>query len=54
MGHSNPEISFLLYITNDTKNLSYLFQKGIKYIGIDIKDNNETILLSLVVASDNS
>lgn len=54
VGHSNPEISFLLYITNDTKNLSYLFQKGIKYIGIDIKDNNETILLSLVVASDNS
>jgi hypothetical protein len=51
--HKDPEISFLLFITEDSKILSSLFNKNVKYVGIDFQDySNETLLLSLVFAAD--
>ena len=51
--HKDLEISFLLFITEDSKTLSSLFDKNVKYVGIDFQENsNETLLLSLVLAAD--
>ena len=51
--HEDPQISFLLYITKDIKNLRYLFDKEIKYFGMDFEENfNGTIFITVVLASD--
>lgn len=52
--HDDPDISFLLLITNyDKKKFTFLFEEKSIYIGIDFKENFDgTNLLSLVLASD--
>jgi hypothetical protein len=51
--HEDPEISYILFISKNTENLSYLFEKKSKYIGIDfIKDTQNTYLMTIVTATD--
>jgi hypothetical protein len=47
------ELSFILFITKEINYLSFLFNKNMKYIGIDFKENsNGTNLLTIVLVSD--
>lgn len=49
----DPDISFLLFITNNTKNWRFLFGNTLKYIGVDVKEySNESIFISLVLVKD--
>lgn len=49
----DPEFSFILVIAKDPKRWEFLFQKELKYVGIDLEEfTKETYILSLVFAFD--
>ena len=51
--HEDPETSFLLFITKNTEELEFIFQKEMKYIGIDFKvQSNMSVLLTLNLVRD--
>ena len=51
--HEDPEISFLLFITKKTKQKGFIFEKEMKYIGIDFKEQSDkSVLLTINIVRD--